>query len=382
LVEPTQPVICKRCVLPNSFPKIRFDKDGICSVCNRYDQLWKSWKSSLPEKKKALEKISEQAKKKRKDFDALVPLSGGKDSSYVLYVAAKELGLKCLAYTVNFGYLSEFAKDNIDRMCKTLGVEHLYYNFDSNLANRLLALFIRKTGSFCSVCSKLIFMTTSRIAEMYRVPLILTGSSMRTELPLSPEMFTFTGSDPYIRNVLRGEALSSECERLFFSNSLRRKVGLLLFWLSQKKRLLSYGWFNLADFTDWDYDTIYDTVRNELGWKSPPEAEHMDCIIHPISRYIHNRRFPGLELERLTLARLVMAGQVTREEALLKLEEEPKMQYPESVMQIFLQNLNMSKEEFDRYIDMGPRHLNFNPQPSMLMKMAKKVFSLQEPGLE
>lgn len=336
----------------------------------------------MPEKKKVLKKISEQAKKKRKDFDALVPLSGGKDSSYVLYVAAKELGLKCLACTVNFGYLSEFAKDNITRMCKALGVEHIYYNFDPSLANRLLSLFIRKTGSFCSVCSKLIAMTSSRIAEIYHVPLILTGTSTRTEMPLTPEMFTFSGSNAYIRNVLKGEELGSECERLFFSGSIRRKAGYMLFLMSQKRRLLTYGWFNLAEYIDWDYDTIYRTIRDELGWKSPSEAEHMDCIIHPVSRYIHNRRFPGLEVERLTLARLVMAGQVTREEALLKLEKDPKVQCPKIVMKMFLQNMNMDKEEFDRYIDMGPRHLNFNPQPSIPMKLAKKIFSLPGSGLE
>jgi hypothetical protein len=378
----THPAVCKRCVLPSSYPGIHFDKDGVCSVCKRYDQLWKGWKSSLPEKRKVLEKISEQAKKKRKEFDALVPLSGGKDSSYVLYVAAKELGLKCLACTVNFGYLSEFAKDNINRMCRTLGVEHIYYNFDLSLANRLLSLFIRKTGSFCSVCSKLIAMTSSRIAEIYHVPLILTGTSTRTEMPPSPEMFTFNGSNAYIRNVLKGEKLSSECERLFFSGSIRRKIGYMLFLISQKRRLMSYGWFNLAEYIEWDYDTIYRTIRNELNWKSPSEAEHMDCIIHPISRYIHNRRFPGLEVERLTLARLVMAGQVTREEAMLKLETDPNPQCPEAIMQMFLQNMNMKKEEFDRYIDMGPRHLNFNPQPSMLIKLAKKVLSTQESTLE
>ena len=253
----------------------------------------------------------------------------------------------------------------------------MYYDYEPSLVNQLFALFMRKTGSFCSACTRLLTMATLRIIEMYRVPLELHGTSQRTERPFFPEMDPFNGSIPYIRNVLKGEDLSSECDRLLFRGSLRRKFGHLLFLMSKKKRLMTYAWFDLSDYIDWDYDTIYNTIRNELDWKSPTEAEHMDCIIHPISRYIHNRRFPGLELERLSLARLVMAGQITREEALLKLEGEPKTQYPEPIMQMFLQNLNMNKEEFDRYIDMGPRHLNFIQPPSRLMKLANKVLSLE-----
>jgi hypothetical protein len=372
-----QPEMCKRCVLTSSFPRITFDSEGICSVCHEYDRDWNSWRSDLPKKRRFLEKICREAKSKHKDFDAVIPLSGGKDSSYVLYVAAKELGLKCLAYTVNFGYLSDFAKSNIDGMCKKLGIEHVYYNFDQNLANRLLALFVKKTGSFCSVCSKLIAMTTSRVAEMYRVPLIITGTSTRTEMPLTPEMFTFTGSNAFIRNVLKGEPLASECERIFFGSSTRRKFGYLLFLLSGKKRLSSYGWFNLADYWDWTYNTMYDTIGRELDWKAPSEAEHMDCIIHPVSRYIHNRRFPGLEVERLSLARLVMAGQITREEALRRLEAEPRRHDAEAVMRMFLKNLGMEREEFDKCVDLGPRHLQFNPKPSRIMRLAGKVLSIQ-----
>jgi hypothetical protein len=149
---------------------------------------------------------------------------------------------------------------------------------------------------------------------------------------------------------------------------------------SRQNRLTSYAYFNLADYTDWDYDIIYDTIRKELSWTAPTESEHMDCIIHPIQKYIHNRRFPGLEMKRLTFARLVMAGLMTREEALRKLEDEPSEECPEAVMNLFLKNVNLTKEEFDKYVDMGPRHLQYHPQPGLVLKLAKKMFPIPDAG--
>ena len=138
--------ICSRCVLPNSFPRINFDDKGVCSVCREYDQWWGKWVYRKSEQKQILEKICKQAKRKKKKFDALIPLSGGKDSTYTLYMAQQELGLKCLAYTLDTGYLSEPARKNIDRTCRKLGVKHIYYYLDPELTNRLFSLFIKKTG--------------------------------------------------------------------------------------------------------------------------------------------------------------------------------------------------------------------------------------------
>ena len=371
---------CTRCLLNSSFPRINFDGKGVCSICREYDQWSEKWRSTELERKKILQRLCKQAKGKHKEFDALVPLSGGKDSTYVLYLAQQELGLNCLTYTLDIGYLSEYAKDNINKICKKLGVEHIYYRLNPELTNKLFALFIKKTGWFCSVCMRAIQMSTFRIAEMYRVPLIIKGTSFRTELPLAREMFQ--GGDPdHVRSVLKDEEIAHKCGRLVSRGaSIQRKIGFMLFLLSGKKRLISYAYTNLPDYVDWDYNIIYDTLRNELNWTAPPENEHMDCIIHPIQRYIHDRRFPDLSLRKLTLARLVMAGFMTKNEALSKLEDEPREQCQKRIMDLFLKNIQMPKEEFDHYVDMGPRHLQYHPEPSLALRMAKKIFSFRDAG--
>ena len=175
--------------------------------------------------------------------------------------------------------------------------------------------------------------------------------------------------------VLNGEPIVSECKRILCDLSLRRKVGHMLFRLLGRKHPITYVWFNLADYMDWNYNIIVDTIQRELDWKSPEETEHMDCIIHPIQKYIQLRRFPNLDLDRLRLARLIMAGQISREEALHKIEK-PAEQCSTSVLNLFLKNIDMSKDEFDNFIDMGPRHLQYD-SPTFIEKIIRIVFSNQ-----
>jgi hypothetical protein len=318
-----------------------------------------------------LDKICAKVKSKHKEFDALIPYSGGKDSSFVLYTAKKKLGLNCLAYTADNGYLTEHAKVNIERTCRKLGVEHIYYRFNPELMNRLYALFVKKTGYPCSACMRAIALGINKVADMYDIPIVIQGTSPRTELPLSREMAEH-GRLPHVRGVLKGEPIATECKRILCDMSMNRKVGHVLFRLSGKKRPITYAWFNLADYVDWNYNNILETIQRELDWTSPEENEHMDCAIHPIQKYIQIRRFPDLDLDRLRYARLIMAGQMTREEAISKIEN-PEEQCPESVLKLFLNNIKMSKEEFDNYIDMGPRHLNYN-SPTVLEKVTDKIF--------
>jgi N-acetyl sugar amidotransferase len=363
--------VCTRCVISNSFPRLTFDTEGVCSICREYDEWTREWKSKLPEQRKILDRICTQVKNKHKEFDALIPYSGGKDSSFVLTVAKNDLGLNCLAYTGDNGYLSDYAKNNIDRTCKKLGIEHVYYRFNPELMNRLYSLFIRKTGYPCSACMRALAVGIYKIADMYDIPIVIQGTSLRTELPLSREMAEH-GSLSHVRGVLKGEPILTECERMLCDMSLRRKLGLMLFRLSGRKHLFTHAWFNLAEYMDWNYKIIMEKIQEDLDWVSPKETEHMDCLIHPIQKYIQIRRFPNLDLDRLRFARLIMAGQMTREEALSRLEK-PAEQCPESVLNQFLNNIKMTKEEFDKYIDMGPRHLLYN-STTIIEKLIRKIF--------
>jgi hypothetical protein len=337
--------------------------------------------STKLERRRILQNICRQSKSKHKEFDAMIPLSGGKDSTYVLYMAQQELGLKCIAFTYDNGYLSQFAKNNIEVACKKLGVEHIYYHLDPILQNKLYSLFLKKTGWFCPACMRGIWMTTSKLQKIYRAPLTIRGSSPKTELPLSREMFPIAPTS-LIRNVLDGEPISSECRRLCENGGgdKRRQFGSLLFILSKKTRLTSYATFNLADYLDWNYEHIHDTLKKELNWTSNENAEHMDCMISPIQEYIHNQRFPGLEMKKLTLARHIMAGLISREDALEKLKKEQDAKCPNDLIKMFLNNIGMTREDFDKNVEMGPRLLQYNTKDRLQARLVNKIFSIYNTG--
>ncbi|PXF59972.1 MAG: hypothetical protein C4B58_02130 [Deltaproteobacteria bacterium] len=118
---------CSRCLLNDRIPGVTFLGDSqVCSVCINYDQTWGNWS----EKRKELDQIFDIARKKKRSFDVLVPLSGGKDSSYVLYLCRRVFNLKCLAVTFDNGFLSDHAKQNISNACDRLGVDHVYFRLD------------------------------------------------------------------------------------------------------------------------------------------------------------------------------------------------------------------------------------------------------------
>lgn len=369
----SQMQVCTKCVLNSTFPGITFDDKGVCSVCHDYEKKHASaqaQKLSLPEKRRTLDQLCADAKSKKRQFDVLVPLSGGKDSMYVLYRSVKELGLRPLAFTLDNGYLTQHARDNIDRACKILGVEHVYYCVDPLLMRELFRLFMVKTGYFCSVCMRAIGMATERVADMYDIPLAFGGSASKVELPTAPEMFQ-SGPAGFVKNVLRGEAIEPRARHLLHEGSLKRQIGYRMFWWGSQKRIRACAWVNLPDYLDWDYDTMFRTIRDELGWQSPSgkNDEHIDCAIHKASAYVHNRRWKGSEIPLLNLAGLIHAGQMTREEALKKLEAEPIPTITEADLKPFLDDIKMTKAEFDRYLDMGPRYVQYRPQPSPVNRL-------------
>ena len=114
---------CKKCILGESFPFIKFDDKGICNYCNDHKKIVYQGKEQLKNK------VSQLKKNKLKN-DCLVPLSGGRDSSYVLHYIVTELGMNPICFSYDWGMITDLARRNQSRMCGKLGVEHIYVSAD------------------------------------------------------------------------------------------------------------------------------------------------------------------------------------------------------------------------------------------------------------
>ena len=109
---------CTCCVLPETMPFIDFDEDGVCNYCHNYIKM------NIKGRQEALEAMAPYKRADGKP-DSLVMLSGGRDSCYGLHYAVRELGLQPIAYTYDWGMVTDIARRNAARLCGALGVEHI-----------------------------------------------------------------------------------------------------------------------------------------------------------------------------------------------------------------------------------------------------------------
>jgi predicted PP-loop superfamily ATPase len=349
-----QKKVCSRCLLNSAIPGVKFpNQDNVCSVCHDYDNTWGNWN----EKRKEIEQIFERAKKKRRDYDVLVPLSGGRDSSYVLYLCRKVFNLKCLAITFDNGFLSDHAKQNIKKACEYLGAHHVYFSFDRNFIMNLYKKVFLKSGFICPVCMRGMSVAIGRIQSAFDIPISLSGTSRRTEEHVDSAFF-LQGDLDFLENVLSENGNDSN------EQVLLRPIGIFRSPIQIK----------LPDYLDWNYKKIYQTITSELGWTSPEKnSEHTDCRVEPVVQYIRYLRFPDITPELLRYSKLVTCGQMSRDEALTHVEEVKNRERRPPELDYFLQNLGIKEEEFNNVLAKPLIHSKYMTRRSAAVRRIKAL---------
>jgi hypothetical protein len=353
---------CSRCMLNNNVPGVEVRSDGICSVCHEHDSLWGNWNQIKIERRKILENILNKIRSKNRPYDVLVPVSGGKDSVYILYQCRTQFNLKCLAVTWNNGFLSDHARQNIANACDKLGVDHIYYGINKDLLMRLYRLFFLKTGFFCPVCLNGMGVAIMRAQAAFNIPISLTGTSRRTEEHVSPSFF-LDANPSFIENVLDGESIKND------ASILLEPAGLFSSPLQIK----------LPDYMDWNYNEIFKIIKSELGWKAHAEdAEHTDCKVDNIVNYIRYIKFPDLIPNMLRFSKLVTVAQMSKKEAELRVaESKANIREPEN-LQWFLNVLKITREDFEKVLSEPMRHMKYMGQRSRVWRrlkfMKRKLF--------
>lgn len=195
--KPSHSECCRRCGLPSSYPSVQFDDQGICSVCRAFDS-YRDRVSDYFGTMSELAEIFDLARQRRPDtggFDCLALLSGGKDSTYAL-CRLVEMGLKVLTATLDNGYISEGAKDNIRRVVNQLGVEHVFMSTPA--MNAIFVDSLKRHSNVCQGCFKTIYTLAVQLAHERGIPIIVTGLSRGQlfETRLTEELFDDRKFDP------------------------------------------------------------------------------------------------------------------------------------------------------------------------------------------
>lgn len=343
---------CVSCLLPASLPSVGLNTAGVCRHCREYAALCERFQRQKPQLATDLERVAKRVKGLGRPYDCLVPLSGGKDSTYALYLATKVLGLKCLAVTFDNGFLADHARTNIAEATRRARADHIYYQINRDVLMGLYKLYLRNLGAFCPVCMLGIKLTCTLFARSFSIPMTLHGSGQRNGyLGMIPELAPGGGGQEVFVRMVREHAVGRSAAPLLTPTApwdRQRVVRILCKLMGAPERFMPRYDIMLYDHVDVTPEEAVSTAESEMGWQRPgTEYEHTDCVVHDIPWYMHTMKFPELSAKTVYLSGLVRRGEMTREEALRRDEEERRRNAAPASLGPFLSGIGMDEREFE-----------------------------------
>lgn len=306
---------CTNCVMDTTDPNIHFDEKGVCDHCHDFkNNIIPNWHTDTRGKNE-LSQIMEKIKisGKGKDFDCLLGLSGGVDSSYMLHLAVKEFGLRPLVFHVDGGWNSELAVHNINVMIDKLGLD-LYtevINWEE-MKDFQLAFFKSGVPHLDIPQDHAFIATLYNFAHKYKINYILNGGNFSTECVQYPMEWFYYGTDMSQINDIRRKFGSIKMETYPFSSVFRHKIYLKYFKNVNVIKPLNFMPFIKAD--------ALSLLEKEYNWKPYPQKHFESRFTKFYEGYWLPERF-GYDTRRVQYSSLILTGQMTREDAIERLKK-------------------------------------------------------------
>ncbi|MBF0360821.1 MAG: hypothetical protein HQK49_07410 [Oligoflexia bacterium] len=280
---------CSRCVLPATMPFINFDKDGVCNYCHGYNPIETRGKIALQEELNKLSfSTSKNLKNKKNSADCIVAFSGGRDSSYALHYVKKELGLNPIAYSYDWGMLTDLGRRNQARMTGALNVEHVLVSADIQKKRR----YIREN-----------WLAWLKKPHMGMIPLFMAGDKqyfyyfqkLQQDTGIDLRIYAANSlENTYFKYGLAGVKLDLKKEKRAYAIGLQKSLKLLSFYGQQYIRnplyinsslldTLSAYWSSyfvpkdylyLFKYIPWNEKVIEDTLVNEYDWEFATDTKN------------------------------------------------------------------------------------------------------------
>lgn len=357
---------CVRCIMDLSIPGIKFDEKGVCNYCHLQDKMEKEYPQGEEGKeitKKLVEKIKSDGEDKK--YNCVIGISGGRDSTFLLYYAKKILGLRPLAVHFNDGFGNPLAGQNMVNACRSLKIDLRTITSDWRESKDLKLAFLKASALDIEEGTDL-----GLAAAMYgaatkeNVGYILIGSSFRTE-----------GVAPLVWNYMDGKYLKA-VHKKYGTRPLRK-------WKPDNPG------FNL-DMKEIVYYTIlrhiktipilfyYKYVRaevdkiigHELGWKNPG-AHYYDDLYQSLITYYFRVKY-NIDRRILNYSALVRSGQMKRAEALKKIKEKYVIE-DQKMIDLCLKRLGLTRNEFNHFLKLPPKTFRDFPNNYNVMVRFKPI---------
>jgi len=332
--------VCSRCLYDETVPGLTLDSDGICNYCHIHNQLDREYPTG-PEGEKRLSRIADKIKKegRGRKYDVAVGISGGCDSSYLLYVT-RQLGLRPLAVHFDNTWNSEIAINNIHNVTKLLNVDLLTYAVDSKEYDDICRAFLNSGVRDVDIPNDIALTTTLyRAAETHGIEYIFIGHSFRTE-GIAPLGWTYMDGK-YIESV----------QRRYGTRPLKTFPNL---WLSDFVRwaaIKGIRRYRPLYYVDYVKEDVKRFLSDNLGWQWYGGHHLENQFTAFIVTYFLPKRY-GVDMRLLGYAALIRSGQMERSRGLDLIRQPP--QCDPQLVKMVKDRLQFSREEFERMMD-APR---------------------------
>ncbi|MEN8170714.1 MAG: N-acetyl sugar amidotransferase [Pseudomonadota bacterium] len=311
--------ICKKCIMDTSDPGIIFDDNGVCEYCQNFNKVilpsWEYGRGHIDE----LQQVADNIRKvgKGKDFDCIIGLSGGLDSSYTAYVAKEIMGLRPLLFHVDAGWNTDQAVGNIEKLVDGLGLDLFteVVNWEE-MKDLQLSYLKSQVPDQDKPQDTAFFSALYTFARKHKIKYVLTGGNYSTECCREPEEW---GAYPGIDKML-----TLDIHRKYGSRPLKSyPIVDLLVYKAYYQYILGMKVFKPLNYVPFVKSDAEKLLKERFDWEPFQHKHHESRFTRFYEDYWLPKKF-GFEKRRAHFSSLVMTGQMTREDAINRISR-PEM---------------------------------------------------------
>ena len=332
--------------MDTSDPVIEFDASGVCDHCHNFDEhVLPNWHTN-DRGKTALERIVQSIRKagSQREFDCIMGMSGGADSSYMLHLVIKEFGLRPLVFHVDGGWNSDVAVSNIHNMVDKLGLDLFTEVINWEEMKDFQLAYLKSGMPGIDIPQDHAFIATLyNFADKHKVKYILNGGNYSTECVRNPLEFFYYGTDMLLIRDIRRRFSSNSMPTYPFSGILRHKLYLRYFRGLKVVKPLNYR--------PYIKEEAIKVLEQEYGWRAYGQKHFESRFTKFFEGYWLPRRF-GFDPRRVQYSSLILTGQMEREDAMSKLES-PALDDDDAAREFnfVASKLGISRDELQAFMD-------------------------------
>jgi len=363
---------CVSCVMDTSDPTITFDTRGVCDHCNTFFRsslkTWKPFSNNEALVKRLLPNTSSQ------EYDCLIGLSGGVDSSYLAYYVTEVLRLRPLVFHVDAGWNSELAVSNIERIVDGLGLDLYTEVIDwPTMRDLQLAFFKSGVSHIDTPQDHAFFATLYKYASKFNIKTILTGGNLSTEGIRNPVQWMYYQSDSVQLRAIHARHGTHSLSAFPQTSVLWHKLYLPFF-----KNLRV---FRPLDSIPYIKEDAVELLKSKFGWKSYSQKHFESRFTRFYESFWLPTRF-GIDVRKVQFSSLILTGQMRRSHAISILSQPPwDHSTINNDLNFIAKKLQITTEELLSYLHLPLKtHRDYSSQ-SYLYHLGSSFYKLLNLGL-